>query len=794
MVKQRKSYSGIFAIVKRKTSKKRHSLESSSASAEATSLKETESLSEAIDFAMEEAETAPTAVVAMESELMETSVQLQAAQSELEAAAYKIKQDEETMLSLQRELEEANAKLAKVEDITENLDDDSFQQAQEFQLKRKIDELQQELDKRSNLEQHVKHLKDEVQELQTLNQELRFQEERSSTRSKMKSLSEEKTTKEEVQRLQKELRQAEKNLKFETSHMEAQLKASQDANDRLQEKVKITKKVSDGIEKERLELKIENTRLLKKLEKSGSYAEKKRIQTEQETAELQLNNLKRKTVRLEQQLTASNQMLNMINAGGDVGDFSGVGSPAPRQTLSEARIIHLEKEVQQLEKRVAKLTKDNEGLEDKASSCEQTSEVFTLKVNQLDQQLLKEKTTVEKLQTELTQLRKFASSDSGEDNLAKLLKHIEDLETSTKAEETKFRVKEKDLWSTIEAQKKQIQDLEMDKLALELGDEEETSDAEERNATPKPEESELISLKEEVKNMTSENQKFKEDLERSVSSLELLQEEVQILKSENDSLKKELETSGDASTSTDEHLKEEIEQLKEKLETSEATSANSSAEIDSFQQEIASLKHQNEELAKELEDTRVKEDNDSFQQEIASLKNQNEDLAKELQEARDREEAVQASLKNQNEDLAKELEAARAKEAVGTEQLTLLQNQIESLKEENDQLEQDLSSKNSDTGSAEVISTLEKEIERLNTQTNELLEDLEGAERELDSRSASTAEIEKLRAENTKLRSDLENTEDELEKLDMELVEQKSVLQEKIKDLKGENAKLKVSE
>lgn len=744
--KQKKSYGGIIGIVKRRSKKKRQSLESSSKSSstsEAASLNETTTLTEAIEFAD------PTMEADSDTQVIELSAQLQAAQEELDAAGNQGKQDKETIATLQGELqnlrvelEESRSKLSKVEEITENLDDDSFHQAQEFQLRKKMDELQGELEKRRNLEQEMNRLKEEVQELQVQNQELRFHEERSTTRSKMKNLSEEKTSKEEVQRLQKELRVAERNLAMEKSSLEAQMKAVQDGTDRLKEKIKIIQKRSDDIEKERLELKIENTRLTKKLESSGSYAEKKRIQTEQETAELELKNMKRKTVRLEQQLTASNQKLNLISGGGngDLGNLSGMTSPPPRQTLSEARIIHLEKDLQQLESTVAKFKKENEALANKASSCEQTSEVFALKVSQLDRQLNNEKNKVEEMETELNKLRKLAAGSSGEDYLAKLLNQVEELEKAEKERVTRFRVKEKDLWSTIEAQKKQIQELEMEKLELELGEDEDGEvalEGDERSITPQPTDG-GSELKEEIEKLKIDNEKLKKDLEGAVSKLVSspgvsgqAQEETERLNSEIYCLKEELGAS-EAATS------KQKEEMRLELVNTETSCANLNAEVSLCQQEIASLKDQNKSLRSKLE-----------------------------------------------------------KAGENSKQLTSLQNEIQAVKKENEELQKTLSNQATGTASADVITSLEKEVERLNTQTTQLLADLEDAENELDRRDDSAAEsgkaqqeIERLKELNEKLKSELNNAEDEVEKMDAELVEQTDILKKKIKELKEENARL----
>lgn len=722
--KQKKpSRGGIIARVKRRTSKKKIELDDTSPLPETAVV---EAITEEISFS----DPTTMEVGADDHQFIELSAQLQAAQAELEASVNRSKQDEETIANLQRELqnqqdelEQSRSKLTKVEEITQNLDDDSFHQAQEFQLKKEIDDLQKELEKRKNLEQQVSHLKEEIQDLHTRNEELRFQGERTSTRSKMKTLSEEKTSKEEVQRLQKELRLAEKNLMYEVSHVETQLKVSQDANERLQEKVKIIQKRSDDIEQERLDLKIVNSRLTKKLESSGSYNEKKRLQLDQETAELELKNMKRKTARLEKQLTASNQMLNMMNSSGgnedlESGSSSGFTSPVPRQTLSEARISHLEKELQHLEVLSSKLTKENEALADKASSCEQTSEVFSLRVDQLDHQLKNEKNRAEELETELNRLKKAAVGDSGEDYLANLVQQIENLETTIKEGEMKFHVKEKDLWSTVEAQKKQIQELEMEKLALELeeeeGEEEEEGDGDERSITPKPESHELNSLREEVEKLKSDNQKLKEDLEGTISSL----------------------ASSSRDSEEEEKLRGEIEQLKNELIKTETGSANMNAELSLCKQEVLSLKDQNEHL---------KTKSEANEGRLSSL-----------------EDDIQA-LEQENQELQQKLTSSQESSTASADVISSLEKEVESLASQTAQLIADLENAECELDlRAQIIAANEesqKKAQGLEELNQKLKSDLNNAEDEVEKLDAELEEqtqilqkkIKDLKDENTRL-------------------------------------------
>lgn len=680
--------------------------------------------------------------------------QLQAAQNDLEVAGCKIKEDEEVITTLQiqlqnvqGELENTQDKLSKVEEGTEgvSLDDNSFHEAEMFKLKQQIEDLQKEIDKKSDLDKQVNHLTDEVADLQTQNQELRFQEERSNTRSKMKSITEEKNTKEEIQRLQKELRMAERNMKFETSSFEAQLKAAQDGIDRLQDKARVAQTRFDEIDKERLELKIENKRLQKKLEKTGSYAEKKRLQTEQETVELELKNMKRKNVKLEQQLvSASNQMLNIVGFGGSDHNsengtsLSGTASPIPRLSLSESKMINLEKEVAQLEAAVTKLRKENKSLEEKAESSGQTSEAFSLKVKHLDNQLTTERSKVEEMETELNRLTKVAAGSSGEDYLASIHKQIDSLNQSSKDLETKFRVKEKDLWSTIEAQKKQIEELEMDKLALELGEVEEGEETEERDYSPKPEagSSERISeLQQEIESLKETNEKLKKDLQAALKKLQEASEREGSWLTE----KQEKETEANAKHT------EELEKLKSNNEQLQGALEESVAKSEKLQSDFV-----------------------SFEEESMALKSQNENLTKELEEAKST-----------------------------SKQVPSLRSEIEKLKQEVVELESSVAASESDKASSDAVSLLEKEVERLNKINSQIMKDLEDAEEELDHREDRIeetkklqVEIEKLQKENKRLRTDFDSAEEELEKLDTELIEQARIMTEEIKNLKKENAEV----
>ena len=722
------------AIVKKKKSKLPTSPNSGNSVTEVTNLSETGILKETVDLADLEADGQSVA---------DLKTQLQLSQSELEAAKNEIKQDEDTITALliqleniQDQLVNTQSRILEMEEGSEG--DNSFYEAEVFKLKKLNEELQQELEKKSDLDKQVNHLTEELVDLQMQNQELRFQEERSSTRSKMKSITEEKNMGEEIQRLQKELRTTERNMKLKTSSFEAQLKAFQDGKDRFQEKAKVAQARFNELDKERLELKIANNRLQNKLEKSSIYAEKKRLQTEQETVELELNNLKRKNVKLEKQcITASNQMLNMIgHVGNDYNGENGANqsmtdSHIPRQSLSESKMINLEKEVTKLEETVAKLSRENKNLKENARFSEPAADVFLLKIKEQDDQLKTERSKVEEMKIELGSLKKIAACNSGEGHLSDIQKQMEKLEQGSKDIEMRFRVKEKDLWSTIEAQKKQIEELEMKILALELGENEDQGSDTEESERPGGGSSERIS-----------------ELQKDIQSLQISKNRLE------------------------EYLQETLKQLQETEESRLSEHQQKWTVDDARQEELEKLKKTNEHLRGALEE-RITENRNlqsdfvSFQEEFKSLKKHNEEITFDL------EKAISTSM-----------------------QVPFLQSEIERLKQEVIELDNKIHTAESDMVSSDAIRLLENEVERLNILNFQLMKDFEAVEEHFEEEMEETEKlqigIKKLEKENKMLQTDLKSTEDELDKLEAELIEQIRVQEKEVKNLKDENAKVSI--
>ena len=527
-------------------------------------------------------------------------------------------------------------------------------------------DLESELHKKN---EQVKELADEVAELRAQNQELRFQLERTDTRSKMKSISEEKQNKEEIQRLQKELRTTEQTLKLTTSDFEAQLKVYQDKNDRLQEKIKIVNSNFDKLDKERLELKLENSRLQNKLDKSGSFVEMKRIQTVRDTVEMELENLKRKNEKLEEQL-----------------DSDGIGGNTS---------------IQSQKRELFRLKEENKSLQDKRESLEQTTEVLSLKVKQLDDQLKTERMRAEEMEADVEKLRQI--TDSGSENyIESLLQQKEKLQATCTDLETSFKVKEKDLWLTIESQKKTIEELEIAQLKLELGDDDDEDESDEdsgRNsnqAVPsqkqasdelhhensrlreefqlatKISESKIASLQEKADELAAVNANIQNALDHRVSenktlqsSIASCQEKLSASMLHEKNISEKLQAAKEISKQS--VPSQEYQLLKQKLESLQKSTAKNdgdrAGEAARLKSELDQLKDLNSKLLKDLEDadtnTALVEEtdleNEKLRSNIARLEEQNEKFQNDLEGAEDEIERMDRELADQTRELMEEI-------------------------------------------------------------------------------------------------------------------------------------------
>ena len=518
-------------------------------------------------------------------------------------------EDAERVAVLEQELETSRKEILQLREKVEQfvkasaeLDDESYDAAQTFQLKKELTDLREELAKNEETKYELADAKHELAELRAKNEELEVQQSRKSTRTDMQRIKSEKSTREEVERLHKELRQMERNSKAQTSMVEAQLKASKDSLQRAAEKTQAVQRRLDLVDKERMEIKLENQRLARKLEKSDSYAEKKRAQMEVESQEIEISNLKRKNSKLEKQISIST--MNLSDIGKIGGSFnipnpsrtdsrndshvsSGTSSPIP-MTLSEARVENLEKELQALEEHNSTLETQNEALTRELQAAQDKAMVLLSQVDQLQVVTGGSERDGEDI---LTQLPEFQNSlppqipvtngPAQDDSLFnELQQEVGKLKKELDNKETELRVRVKEMKATNEELKRQVEELEMEKLRLELGEDEEGAgtdteeEAKEKEVTPQPQladDSEVKLLRERIMSLQDELVQVSQSNDELQAKLAKQQEEaeqfVQSIASELNEVEptEEEKTREQKLTERNEELKTKISELQDAM-------------------------------------------------------------------------------------------------------------------------------------------------------------------------------------------------------------------------------------
>jgi chromosome segregation ATPase len=539
-------------------------------------------------------------------------------------------QDREKIVALEKELEAARQEVqkwekraAQYENVSADLDDGSFDAAQAFQLKKELTEIRKELAKHDKIKQELADTKQDLAEIRAQNEELQLQQSRKSTRTDIQRIRIEKTTREEVERLHRELRQMERNAKSQTSLIEAQLKASKDSLQRAGEKAQALQRRLDLVDKERMDLKLENQRLSRKIEKADSYAEKKRAQLEAESQQMEIANLKRKTVKLEKRLSMSTMNLSEIDELGPFNfssppradsrtDSSGPSSPIP-MTLSEARVGNLEKEVHALEERNSALENENETLKDELSAAQQKATILISQVEGLQTGIGADQQTAEDVLTLLPQYQNAPSAatsngDVNDDALVQQLQQeITKLKTALENKEMEMRVRLKEMKATNEELKRQVEELEMEKMRLELGEDEEDLTDTEEDAKPAAEgESEvrtlrdrLMSLQDELLFVSRNNDELKTKLDKQKEEADLF---VQSIESELTDVQatEEEKTREQRLTERNEELKTKLSEVQEMYNDMIRETGRLKTTITEQDEEIILLKVQKEQTERKF--------------------------------------------------------------------------------------------------------------------------------------------------------------------------------------------------
>ena len=731
---------------------------------------------------------------ALDESRSELTKQVEESRSECEVWKHQADKDVEVITELEDHVSKLRmeskgweAKVSEYERVSRDFDDESYGAAQEFQLKKKAADLEIELDKRKELEQQMFDLKVEMQEVRAQNEELEFHQRKSATRDKIKSISSEKTSRDEVNRLQKELRKMERDIQSQTMNVEAQLNASQESLQRAQDKIKAVQRQFDELEKEKLQLKIANAKLEKRLEKMGSYGERKRLQTEQEAQELEVLNLKRRQTKLEKALSASTEQLNLIGDGSRpssrVSNYSGISSPIPT-TVAEMRLQNLEKDVDRFETKSSQLEKENTKITQELAIVKKESDLMKAKAKDSEDKLTHTKLEYEEMLSQFNTLKKRVTLGTAEAIVEDLQSQVKKLEDILAEKEVQYHVRVKDLLASNKDLKKQFEDLELEKLKLEIGEgeeEEELTDVEEDEAEPPPEfrgrlqslETELDSIRLHNQQLQAEITKMKdipeeepqEDLTGTVENLTgkvaALQTELENVRASNAELQKEIErqqafNTADAPTET---LQTKIRELEQTLEEKETQYRIRVKDLQATHKE---LKRQFEEL--ELEKLKL-EIGEGEEEEAANEEGEGEQAKDESSEKIESLQAELASVRSQNEVLKTEIAAVKT---VQQPSMTVEVNQEENQRS---------------------IETLRAELESVQAKNQELLDQLE----QLQTPQEVVVKLGALEAELRNVSSQNRLMKEEIGRRDVHSLEaemEMKVIQTELTDLRAQNEKL----
>ena len=188
------------------------------------------------------------------------------------------------------------------------------------QLKETVAQLEKELEcSRAHEDEHGNAMHD-LQEALAEVEQLRAERDRDLTRSRLQKLTGERGVREELTKLQNEFLKLEFTSKNEKAEMEAQLCIAQDSLKKVQEKANKLQKQVDSLEKNKIELQIENRRLEKRQLGSGSAKSRERI--EEEAKELEIQNLRRTNLRLQKGMSLQGSVVahDTVMEANDQGD------------------------------------------------------------------------------------------------------------------------------------------------------------------------------------------------------------------------------------------------------------------------------------------------------------------------------------------------------------------------------------------------------------------------------------------------------------------------------------------
>lgn len=174
-------------------------------------------------------------------------------------------------------------------------------------LQETIDQLENELQESRSCKDELVNANHDLQEALAATEQLRADRDRGRTRFRLQELTEERRVRDELAKLQKEYLNLQVTAKKEKEELEAQLGIARNSLKKMQEKVNKAQKQVDGLEKEKIELQIENRRLERR--QSSSTSIKSREKIEEEAKELEIQNLRRANQRLQKRMSLTGSMI-----------------------------------------------------------------------------------------------------------------------------------------------------------------------------------------------------------------------------------------------------------------------------------------------------------------------------------------------------------------------------------------------------------------------------------------------------------------------------------------------------
>ena len=243
------------------------------------------------------------------------------------------------------------------------------------QLNVTIEQLEKELQESRSCKDKLGNAMHDLQEALAEIEQLRAERNRGFTRSRLQELTGERGVREELAKLQKEFLKLEFTAKKEKAEAEAKLGLARDNLKKMQEKANNAQKQVDVLEKDKIDLQIENRRLEKR--QLGSLGIKSREKIEEEAKELEIQNLRRTNQRLQKCMSLTGSMMaldTMVEADSYKDDSSLAHRISPPDANCEVQMKKLTDRQRKLEEELNKSQTIILALKERLKRAEKTLE------------------------------------------------------------------------------------------------------------------------------------------------------------------------------------------------------------------------------------------------------------------------------------------------------------------------------------------------------------------------------------------------------------------------------------